>query len=53
MIVCKVYILLPSLKAFISQKDKHVFFQLSVVNLQRAKDGTHMFCAKYGYVFVV
>ena len=26
---------------------------LSFVNLQRAKDGTHMFDAKYRYVFVV
>ena len=28
-------------------------FQLSFVNLQRAKDGTHMFDAKYRYVLVV
>ena len=27
-------------------------FRLSFVNLQRAKDGTHVFCAKYRYVFV-
>ena len=26
---------------------------LAKVNLQRAKDGTHMFDAKYRYVFVV
>ena len=37
-----------------TQKDKNVwFFQLSFVNPQRAKDGTHMFDAKYRYVFVV
>ena len=28
-------------------------FRLSFVNLQRAKDDTHMFDAKYRYVFVV
>ena len=32
---------------------KCLVFQLSSVNLQRAKDDTHMFDAKYGYVFVV
>ena len=32
---------------------KRLVFQLSFVNLQRAKDGTHMFHAKYRYVFVV
>ena len=41
----------PSLVAFISQK--RLVFQLSFVNLQRAKDGTHMFDAKYRYVFIV
>ena len=47
-------ILVPNLVAFISQKEKNVcFFRLSFVNLQRAKDRTHMFDAKYRYVFVV
>ena len=33
--------------------EKCLVFRLSFVNLQRAKDGTHMFDAKYRYVFVV
>ena len=46
--------LVPNLVAFISQnKKKRLVFRLSFVNLQRAKDGTHMFDAKYRYVFVV
>ena len=54
MIVWKILFLLPNLVAFISQKEKNVwFFQLSFVNLQRAKDGTHMLEAIYIYVFVV
>ena len=32
---------------------KRLVFQLSLVNLQRAKDETHMCDAKYRYVFVV
>ena len=36
-----------------SQKDKNVLFRLSFVKLQRAKDGTNMFDAKYRYVLVV
>ena len=51
MIVCKISFSLPNLVAFISQK--RLVFQLSFVNLQRAKDGTHMFDVKYRYVFVV
>ena len=31
---------------------KTFVFLLAFVNLQRAKDGTHMFDAKYRYVFV-
>ena len=47
-------ILVPDLEAFISQKEENVcFFRLSFVNLQRAKDGTQMFDAKYWYVLVV
>ena len=46
--------LVPNLVAFISQNEKNVwFFLLLFVNLQRAKDGTRMFDAKYRYVFVV
>ena len=33
--------------------DKCLVFRPSFVNLQRAKDGTHVFDAKYRYVFVV
>ena len=32
---------------------KRLVFQLSFVNLQRAKDVTHMFDAKYRYAFIV
>ena len=32
--------------------EKRSVFRLSLVNLQRAKDGTGMFKAKYRYVFV-
>ena len=47
-------ILVPNLVAFISQKKKKLLvFRLSFVNLQRAKDGFHMFDAKYKHVFVV
>ena len=46
--------LVPNLVAFISQNEKkRLVFRLSFVNLQRAKDGTQMFDAKYRYVFVV
>ena len=46
--------LVPNLVAFMSQNEKNVlFFRLSFRNLQRAKDGTHMFDAKYRYEFVV
>ena len=38
---------------YLAKAEKHLFFRLSFVNLQRAKDGTHMFDAKYRYVFVV
>ena len=31
----------------------YLVFRLSFVNLQCAKDGIHMFDAKYRYVFVV
>ena len=32
---------------------KGLVFRLSFINLQRAKDDTDMFDAKFGYVFVV
>ena len=38
---------------YLAKGQKRLVFQLSVVNLQRAKDETHMFDAKYRYVFVV
>ena len=38
---------------YLAKGQKRLVFQLSFVNLQRAKDGTHMFDAKYNYVFVV
>ena len=37
----------------LSKWEKRLVFRLSFVNLQRANDGTHMFDAKYWYVFVV
>ena len=33
--------------------EKHLVLRLSFVDLQRAKDGTHVFDAKYRHVFVV
>ena len=38
---------------YLTKRQKRLVFQLSFVNLQRAKDGTHVFDAKYRYVFVV
>ena len=38
---------------YLEKGQKRLFFQLSFVNLQRAKDGTHMFDAKFRFVFVV
>ena len=37
----------------LAKGEKRLFFRLSFVNLQRAKDGIHMFDVKYSYVFVV
>ena len=37
---------------YVAKWEKRLVFRLSFVNLQRAKDGTHMFDAKYRYVFV-
>ena len=33
--------------------EEHLVLRLSFVDLQRAKDGTHVFDAKYRHVFVV
>ena len=38
---------------YLAKGEKLWVFCLSFVNLQRAKDGTNMFDAKYRYVFVV
>ena len=37
----------------LAKGQKRLIFQLSFVNLQRANNETHMFDAKYRYVFVV
>ena len=38
---------------YLAKGEKRLVFRLSFVNLQRAKDGKHIFYAKYRYVFVV
>ena len=38
---------------YLANGEKRMVFRRSYVNVQRAKDGTHMFDAKYRYVFVV
>ena len=38
---------------YLAKWEKRLVFRLLFVNLQRAKDGTHMFHAKYNYMFVV
>ena len=38
---------------YLAKGQKRLVFQPSFVNLQRAKNETHMFDAKYRYVFVV
>ena len=38
---------------YLAKGQKRLVFQLSIVNLQRAKDGTDMLDAKYRYMFVV
>ena len=38
---------------YLAKWEKRLDFRLSFVNLQRAKDGYHMFDAKYRCVFVV
>ena len=37
----------------LAKGEKRLVFRLSFVNLQRAKNGTHMFGANYRYVSVV
>ena len=36
---------------YLAKGEKRLFFRQSFVNLQRAKDCTHVFDAKYRYVF--
>ena len=38
---------------YLAKGETHLVLRLPFVDLQRAKDGTHMFDAKYRYVFVV
>ena len=38
---------------YLAKGEKRLVFRPTFVNLQRAKDGTHVFDAKYKYVFVV
>ena len=38
---------------YLEKGERRLVFRLSFVNLQRAKDGTHVSDAKYRYVFVV
>ena len=38
---------------YVAKGEKRLVFRLSFVNLQRAKDSTHVCDAKYWYVFVV
>ena len=38
---------------YLAKWEKRLIFRLLFVNLQRAKDGTRVFDAKYRYVFVV
>ena len=38
---------------YLAKEEKRLFFRLSFVNLQRAKNGTHMFGVKYTYVSFV
>ena len=37
---------------YLAKGEKHLVFRLAFVNLQRVKDGTHLFDAKYRYVIV-
>ena len=38
---------------YLTKGDNRLVFLSSFVNMQRAKDGTHRFDAKYRYVFIV
>ena len=38
---------------YLAKGKTRLVFRISLVNRQRAKDGTHVFDAKYRYVFVV
>ena len=52
MIYDSVYNLIFS-SIYLAKGQTRLVFQLSFVNLQREKDETHMFDAKYRFVFVV
>ena len=52
--MCKSYFSTTKFSCIILAKgEKRLVFRLLFVNLQRAKDGAHVFDAKYRYVFVV
>ena len=38
---------------YLAKGENIYFFRLSFVNQPRVKDGTHMFAAKYRYVFII
>ena len=52
MVVCKIWFLLQNLVAFISQKEKNIwFFDEYLLTCSVQKNVTHLFDAKYKYVF--
>ena len=54
MIMCELLIFGTKFSGiYLAKGAKHLFYRLSFVNMQRAKDSTHMFDAKYRYVFVI
>ena len=38
---------------YLAKGEKRFFYRISFVNLQRAKDGTHVFDVEYRYLFIV
>ena len=53
MILCEINFGTKLSSLYLAKGEKHLVFRLPFVNLQLAKDGTHMFDAKYRYLFVV
>ena len=53
MIVFKILFCTKFSSIYLVKGEKCLVFRQSFVNPQRAKDGTHMFDAKYRYVFAV